>query len=168
MPTDLTTCPGCGADLPVEDGPTHAYMTSSPACFALYTAILSAEYSDPALMPIHRLSVDTFAVQHPGDGSERRMIQSVGLHLARLLVQLENPMGPRETNDVMLTLGPHKLSLIWLDPPKRFSVTTADVAPFAGTPRHAGKVIEWARETWSDWSDHHSYIRNWTARHLHP
>ncbi len=55
-----------------------------------YGVILQHEYSDPRLLPTHRLSVDTYAIQHPGDGS-RRAIQSVGLHLARLMIQLESP-----------------------------------------------------------------------------
>ena len=108
------TCPGCSADLDPELGPTHDYMTASPACYARFTAVLAHEYSNPALLATHRLSVDTYAVQHPGDGSERRMVQSVGLHLARLhlarlYVQLEDhatgrPRGAEATNAVMLGL----------------------------------------------------------------
>ncbi|MDZ7628938.1 MAG: DUF5946 family protein [Parvularculaceae bacterium] len=45
---------------------------------------------------MHRLSVDAYAVQHPG-GASRQAIQSVGLHLARLYIQLEHPHTPKES-----------------------------------------------------------------------
>lgn len=137
-------------------------MTSSPACFALFNRVLACEYSDPALQPTHRLTVDTYALQHPGDAAERRQIQSVGLHLARLGLQLTRPMPPRQTNDVMLGLGQHKHTLVYLDPPPAFTMTVADVAKFAGTDQHAAKVTDWARTTWNDWSAHHDYIARWT------
>ena len=78
----LRICPGCGADLDPELGPTHDYMTASPASYARFMAVLANEYSNPALLATHRLSVDTYAVQHPGDGAERRMVQSACLSLA--------------------------------------------------------------------------------------
>lgn len=164
-------CPGCGAELDPEQGPTHDYMTASPACYARFTTLLAHEYSDPALLATHRLSVDTYAVQHPGDGSERRMVQSVGLHLARLCVQLDDhaadrPRGPEATNEVMLGLSGQKASLIWLDPPKRFTLTVADVVPYAGGAEHPARVIAWAKATWADWSAHHGYIRDWVGRYL--
>ncbi len=118
------------------------------------------EFSSEDLMPTHRLSVDTYAVQHPGDGS-RQAIQSVGLHLARLMVQLDTPMPPRETNDVMLRLGPRKATLQRLERPEMFSMTIADVAPFAGSDAHAETVRAWAQSAWDDWHQHHDYIKNW-------
>lgn len=169
--TAVRICPGCGADLDPEVGPTHDYMISSPACYARFTAVLAHEYSDPALLATHRLSVDSYAVQHPGDGSERRMVQSVGLHLARLCVQLEDhaagrPRGAEATNAVMLGLGQHKATLDWLEPPAQFAVTVADVVPYAGGPEHAARVIAWAEAAWADWAAHHDYVREWVGRWL--
>ena len=155
-------CCGCGAMLTTIDGPTHDYMKSSPACFALFGEVLAAEYSDPELLETHRLTVDTYAIQHPGENASRREIQSVGLHLARLTIQLQNPLAPKETNDVMLRLGPFKHTLIRLEPPTKFSMTVADVRPFLGTGQHTAIVKEWALATWNDWQLHHEYIRNWT------
>ncbi|MGK7754153.1 MULTISPECIES: DUF5946 family protein [unclassified Roseovarius] len=161
--TDTSRCAGCGAVLRDSDGPVHAYMTSSPACFERFNRILAPEYSQPSLRDTHRLTVDTYAVQHPGEGSDRRRIQSVGLHLARLCLQLADPRPPRETNDVMLGLSKYKETLKQLQPPARFTVTAADVAPFAGSAHHAGKVRDWAAATWNDWAGHHAYIREWIA-----
>jgi hypothetical protein len=156
-----TRCVGCGAVLPRHDGPTHAYMLSSPACWAAFGELLAHEYSDPNRMTTHRLSVDTYAVQHPGDPENRRAVQSVGLHLARLMRQLEATTPPAETNDIMLEFSKRKGSLIALAPPRSFTMTMEDVAPFAGGPRHVEKVQQWAQSTWNDWAAHHDWIRRW-------
>lgn len=165
-PAAKSHCPGCGVDLESFDGPTHAYMTSSPACFELFTNVLAFEYSDAALLATHRLTVDTYAVQHPGTGGSRRQIQSVGLHLVRLCVQLASPLPPKETNDVMLGCARHKQTFVFLEPPDRFSMTVVDVAPYAGGTKHAGKVREWAARTWNDWAKHHSYIHGWIEKYM--
>ncbi|WP_286196734.1 DUF5946 family protein [Tropicibacter sp. R15_0] len=162
----VSTCPGCGACLPEIAGPTHSYMTSSAACFEAFTDVLAFEYSDSALLPTHRLTVDTFAVQHGGGGETRRQVQSTGLHLARLYLQLGRNLTPQDSNNVMLGLGQHKASLIYLAPPQSYTMTVSDVRPFAGGPQHATKVREWAKATWADWQDHHAYIQDWTERHL--
>ncbi|WP_299682593.1 DUF5946 family protein [uncultured Roseobacter sp.] len=159
-------CPGCGAVLKDIDGPTHPYMLSSPTCFAAYTELLAFEYSDPALMPTHRLSVDAFAVQHPGDGVSRQAIQSVGLHLARLAVQLQHLHVPNRSADIMLLLGKYKGELEALSPPIEFSMTIADVQADAGTPAHICAVTNWAKSAWNDWREHHDYILDWAERHL--
>lgn len=161
----LETCIGCGAKYEPVDGPVHEYMHSSPACFAAFNSLLVEEYRSRALKDVHRLTVDSWAVQHPGSRDERRAVQSVGLHLARLFLQLQSPRPPAETNAVMLDFSRYKSTLQYLVPPTAFSVTVADVAPFAGSSSHAEEVRRWARATWSDWSAHHDYIRQWISDH---
>lgn len=163
---EQTYCSGCGALLDASEGPVHKYMQSSPACFALFNQLLAYEYSDAALLATHRLTVDTYAVQHPGRAKTRQQIQSVGLHLARLSIQLTHNSPPKETNAVMLSLGKHKQTLLYLEPPEHFQMTVADVVAFAGQPQHADKVREWAKSAWDDWSEHHNYIQRWTAARL--
>ena len=157
-------CIGCGACFAPEDGPTHPYMLSSSACFRRFTDALAAEYSDPALMATHRLTVDTFAIQHPGKKSERRAVQSVALHLTRLTIQLSGSYSPQATNDVMLGLGKFKEELAYLVPPSKFTLTTADLAPHTGTETHAAFVRDWAQATLEDWSAHKKTVQGWIAR----
>ena len=165
----LERCIGCGGEFEPLDGPVHDYMDSSAACFAAFNALLVAEYSSPALMGIHRLTVDTWAVQHPGNHraieEDRRAIQSVGLHLARLMLQLERPRPPTETNAVMLDFSRYKSTLKLLTPPAVFTTTVAEIAPFAVSPMHIEKVRGWAKATWNDWYADHAYIRQWIADH---
>lgn len=156
---------GCGAVLPVTNGPIHAYMQSSPACFAAFNTLLAAEYSSSNLRDALRLTVDTWAVQHPGTQKDRRAVQSVALHLARLMLQLTSPRPPRETNAVMLDFVQHKKTLRPLMVPVEFRVRAIDIAPFAGTSFHTSKVRESAEATWLDWSDAHQYIRSWVTEY---
>jgi hypothetical protein len=136
-------------------------MTSSPGCWAAFGGVLAAEFATPDLMPFHRLGVDAYAVQHPGDPNDRRAVQSVGLHLARLWRQLEWPTPPAETNAVMTGFSARKATLVHLPAPKKFTMTVADVARYAGTSVHGEKVAAWARTAWADWSAHHAYIKAW-------
>ncbi|MGH1411902.1 MAG: DUF5946 family protein [Pelagimonas sp.] len=166
MNVQKSACVGCGAVLPDMDGPTHSYMLSSSACFHAFTTILALEYSDTALLPTHRLTVDCFAVQHGGVDQHRAQVNSTRLHLARLYLQLGRQMQPKETNDVMLGLGRFKHSLRCLEPPSSYQMTVSDVVPHAGGAEHLAKIREWARVTWADWSAHHAYISDWAERHL--
>ncbi len=160
-----TACPGCGALFSTVEGPTHDYMLSSPACFAAFCSLLAAEYSSETLREVHRLTVDTWAVQHPGDPDDRRAVQSVGLHLARLKLQLDTPSPPAETNAAMLEFSKHKATLPVLSAPEGFRVTASDVVATAGTADHVEAVRTWARQTWEDWSDHHAFITGWLSQY---
>ena len=155
-------CPGCGSRLPVSDGPTHAYMLSSPACWAAFNVLLEREYSEPRLMAIHRLTVDTWAVQHPGDGS-RRAIQSVGLHLARLFVQLQQGLSGEAANSAMLRFAERKAELPELPPRVGYQITVADVVADLRPDNHEKMVRRWAQATWDDWADQHDFIRKWAT-----
>jgi hypothetical protein len=64
-------------------------MLGSPGCWAAYGRVLEREYSDPVLFgAAHRLTVDAYALQHPGDPRERRAVQSFWLHGASLWLVL--------------------------------------------------------------------------------
>jgi hypothetical protein len=82
-----SVCPGCGLVVPATDGPTHEYFGSSPGGRPLFRRAVGREFSDPAYFAVHQVTVDTYAVQHPGR-PERRSVQSVGLHLMTLCLFL--------------------------------------------------------------------------------
>jgi hypothetical protein len=137
-------------------------MTSSPACWAAFGRVLAREYNDATLMPVHRLTVDTWAVQHPGDGS-RRAIQSVGLHLARLMIQIEQRLEGEAANRAMLGFAARKALLPALPPPPRFRVNVADVVGAVAPDAHVAAVRPWAASTWEDWREQHDFIRRWAG-----
>jgi len=137
-------------------------MISSAACWSLYGEVLAREYSSPALKWTHRLSVDTYAIQHPG-GTDKQSIQSVGLHLARLYLTIERNLPPDYINRVAVKLGARKRQFTWLEPPDdRGELTVADVAQARDPLAHRDRVRDWARSTFQAWHRHHALIAAWT------
>jgi hypothetical protein len=153
-----TACPGCGLALPELNGPTHPYLGASAACWALYGELLAEQYARYEGGP-HRLSVDAYAVQHPGV-PERRSIRSVCLHLTRLCLMLERGVPGERAAELMVAVGERIDDMRWLEPPRpNGSVTVSDVLGGV-TPD------DWARDVWAAWSPHHGTVREWISRSL--
>jgi hypothetical protein len=158
---DSSTCPGCGVVLPASDGPTHEYFGSSPACWALFGELLAREFSDPAYFAVHQLSVDTYAVQHPG-GPERRSIQSVGLHLMTLCLFLEGGADISEGPALHKCIMANRPAFEWLEPPRLSGgMTVADVLEARDAREHSRLVRGWARDVWHAWAPHYDVVRRW-------
>ncbi len=154
-------CFSCGGEYPDIEGPIHRYMKSSPGCWAVYGEVLAREYSNPAYFEVHRLTVDAYAVQHPGS-TDRQSIQSIGLHLIRLCLFLEHRLTAENANDVMLEAGKYKHTFKWLEPPESFgAITAADVYKAKNIQEHKSIVRAWALSSWDAWSKHHDTIRAW-------
>ena len=87
----IDKCFACGGSFVAVEGPTHQYMASSPGCWNAYGEVLAREYENPMLFgAVHRLTVDAYALQHPGDASDRRARQSVWVHYAALYLSLRD------------------------------------------------------------------------------
>ncbi len=163
-PDKMISCIGCGAVVPAIDGPTHAYIGASPGCWAIYGEVLAKEYSDYRFAPVHRLTVDTYAVQHPGK-PERRAIQSVVVHLIGLYVTLECGFDNARAIQVIKNAAGRSSSFSWLEPPiSPGTMTVLDIHRVGDdSDEHKRLVTEWARTTWAAWSLHHAQIRQWVA-----
>ncbi len=156
-------CIGCGGHFSETDGPVQRYMESSSGCWAAFGEILAREYSNPAYYEVHRLSVDAYAVQHPGSPS-RQSIQSVGVHLIRLCLFLEQGLLVENANNAMLRAVKFKHNFVWLDPPISLGLlTVADVVKTKTAQAHKNSVRAWANSAWAAWSSHHDTIRTWLA-----
>jgi len=159
-------CIGCGAIVPDIDGPNFRYPhAASPGCWAIYGEVLAWEYS--ALLPggIHRLSVDCYAVQHPGSPTPQT-IQSVNVHLLGLRCILERGYDFSRTTEMMSrATRMFKGHLEWLEPPpSKGDVTVLDVADAVDPEVHARLVRRWADSAWQAWSAHHEVIRGLAKR----
>lgn len=156
-------CPACGARLPDTRGPTHRYMESSPGCWAAYGEVMARAYLDPAFAEYYRLSVDAYAVQHPGRPS-RPSIQSTGVHLIRLHLLLERGLGMAEANNAALGAGSTKHTFCWLEPPPSVgALTVADVARTGTVDEFRDSIAAWAESAWAAWAPHHATIAAWAA-----
>ncbi len=154
-------CPGCGGLFPDCTGPVHRYMESSPGCWAAYGRVMAREYSEPALADVHRLSVDAYAAQHPGQPSPQSM-RSVGVHLVRLCLTVERGFDVRESNRVMVAVSTVKGRFGWLEPPASLGrVTVGHVATAASLDDHRTAVRAWSQSEWEAWAVHHGTVRAW-------
>lgn len=158
-----TQCPGCGVCLPAIDGPVHRYIESSPACWAIYGEVLAREYQDPEYMGVHRLTVDAYAVQHPGHPGHQAT-QSVGAHLMSLFAIFECGVSYKAATELIgrATATTH---FVWLEPPaSRGLLTVASVALASTVAEHRVAVECWARSAWQAWSVHHAIIQEWAVQ----
>jgi hypothetical protein len=82
MSVQRVSCRWCGALGPDVSGPVHKYVPSAPGCWQIFGQLQADESLRFGYPPVHRLVVDAYMAQHPGDGSDRRDRQSVFVHLA--------------------------------------------------------------------------------------
>ncbi len=136
-PLEMTRCEGCGGLFPQIPGPVHRYMDSSPGCWAVYGEVLAREYSDAAYFGAHRLTVDAYAAQHPGQPSPQS-IQSVAIHLLSLCLVFERGLPADRATAAMQEAAKTKERFRWLEPPPvRGQVTAADVHGATSAREHA-------------------------------
>jgi hypothetical protein len=142
-------------------GPTHRYMESSPGCWAAYGIVLAREYSDPAFYDVHRITVDAYAAQHPGQPSPQS-IRSVGLHLVRLCLVLERRLPAEKANNAMIAATKAKQAFTWLEPPPSLGpLTVADIREKLSAAEHEEAVRAWALSVWQAWAAHHETVHRW-------
>lgn len=168
MTTDtLDPCPGCGALLPVVDGPAHRYIGASAACWAIYSAMLNAGEPPIAPTPALAQTVDAYAAQHPGTPSNQAP-QSVAVHLITLYAvfvkgtDVERLMWVRQ-RALRSKPGEKHGRFHWLTPPDfAGSLTVADIAN-AADPRARAELVErYVYEVWELWArSHAATITKW-------
>jgi hypothetical protein len=134
-------------------------MESSPRCWAAYGRVLAREYGESALADVHRLSVDSYAAQHPGQPSPQSM-KLVGVHLIRLCLTVERGFDVRESSRTMVAVSKVKSGFGWLEPPASLgSVNVGHVASAVSIDRHRKAVREWSQSVWAAWATHRETIR---------
>jgi len=157
--TQTIACVGCGALVPDVDGPTHRYLGASPGCWALYGELLSAEYLVRSLKPMQGLTINTYAVQHPGVTGPQTN-QSLWVHLVGLCLVLERGEPAGRTTALMARLVGERRSWEWLEPPTPpWPRTILDLRAARSLDDYDQAVAEWSVSTWLTWQAHHDAIR---------
>lgn len=157
-PGTLAACPGCGELLPYHDGPTHAVVGASPACWKLFTRLSSDPFSRGPNTRLRRLVIASYVAQHPGT-PHHRSIQSVAVHLMALCILLEREDAPQSAAVAPTRRGS---ALRWLQPPDfKRTMTAADVVAGGPGEEYAGAVEAWAQSVWKAWRPHHATVRAW-------
>lgn len=161
---NLVACPGCGAQVKDLPGQPHPYIGAAAGCWEVYGQVLAKEYGEygyPILT--HHLTVDTYAIQHPGQPG-RQSIQSVNVHLISLYLMLEKGFSNRQALAIIQQALKQARLFTWLEPPvPNGRVTVLDVVCAPNLAAHTQIVDAWARDVWAAWSLYHERIREFVG-----
>lgn len=161
-----TVCPGCGLDMPRDPAAVYeGYYHNTPECWSVYTEVLGAEFGNAVLFgAVHQLTVDTYAVQHPGGSHPDK---SIGVHLAGLHLVLEKGHAPTSVpprlQRLAASLGswPH-----YPAPETRGGLTVLDVALAGSAEEHIERVRAWADQLWRAWAAYHRAVARLVSQTL--
>lgn len=164
---NLIKCFGCGALVKDIPGQPHKYIGATAGCWEVYGEILAKEYGEYGYPePTHRLTVDTYAVQHPGRPS-RQAAQSVNVHLISLHLVLEQNMSGQEATRAIGKILQRFDGFEWSEPPvPNGQMTVLDIVKAKDITAHQQLVDRWARDVWKAWASHHGQIYELIQRYL--
>jgi hypothetical protein len=146
-------------------------MTASPGCWRLYGELMADAHVNPTVPALQALSVDCYAVQHPGGAADdRRQRHSVAVHLIALCLHVDAGRPPQHVAGLRGRISKSalpRLKLVdwpYLAPPtEHASVTVADVRRAADTDVYPDVLEAWTRAAWTAWAAHHDTVRVWAA-----
>jgi hypothetical protein len=143
-------CPGCGLTMTAGHAlPYLGYFNASDECWSLFTEVIGREFSNAVLFgQVHHLTVEAYAVQHPGG---RHRDKSIDIHLAGLYLMMERDIPPSAVAPYMQKLAERVRDWPHLDAPgpDAWTQTIFDVAM---ADDHAAAVREWSAGVWQAWS----------------
>ncbi len=156
-------CIGCGAQVPDIAGMVHTYLDTSPGCWVTYGDVMARQYRDPVYRQAYRVTVDAYAVQHPGSPSTQT-INAIAAHLIRLYLMLERGFPPVQASMVPTWAMESRVRYFWLEPPtSRGDITVMDVYAARNSDEHTKAVWKWGGSAWDAWEVHHDIVRRWAA-----
>ena len=136
-------------------------MLSAPGCWAAYGELLAKSYGEFNFPPAHRIIVDAYAVQHPGEKNDQA-VHSVALHLIRLFNIFEIGYENEKANGIMSRSTQFKGIFTRLEPPSFLGgITAVDVAKAITFSEYQRIVNDWGLCAWRAWEIHHEIIRKW-------
>jgi hypothetical protein len=155
-----TKCNGCGVELENIEGETDPYQCSTAACWTTYNQLMAKEFSGPEYFVAHRLTVDAYMTQHPSNIS-RASVQSIWVHLIALYLTLEKQMSSQFVSRVMAKITAPKIQFEWLTPPdpNTYKIRVKDLMQENTPEEYTELAIEWAKDVWNAWNEHHTKIR---------
>lgn len=157
-------CPGCGAVLPTGGAEAPPHIGASPGCWSVYGDVVAREQGEWGNSPVQRLTVDTYAAQHPGTERSRRVIAATAAHLIGVYLWVERGVEARRVAHAIGRAVENPEGFAWLEPPPAGgALTILDVVDAADERDHVARVERWARSVWESWSDHHETIRRWAG-----
>ncbi len=154
----ISICPACGFSAPDTDDPTHAYMSPSAACWAMYGEVLAREFSDADYYRSHRLLTDAYCAQH-SIGPDRRARQSIHIHLAGLILHYHDGVSGPEIVRFLKTAARRSDFPRISAPAPDGSVTIEQIYAAGNADEHASAVDAYASKVLAFWEHEHPRIR---------
>ena len=166
-------CPGCKGLFTHSEGMRFRYGTSSAGCWKAFTHLQGYEHDLLQFPPEHRLTVDSYMVQHPQniplqkelDIDERLIaasIQSVAVHLLALYCVLEKNVPFERITHTVMPRSIERTKHPLLEPPESLgALTIADFSPKFSSHEYHTFAWNWARSAWQAWSPYHALVRHW-------
>lgn len=152
-------CPQCAALVPDVDGQVHGYVPAAPGCWRIFGEVQADEMQRFAYPDAHRLVVDAYMAQHPGDGGDRRDRQSVFCHLCSLYARLEVGMPAVRANEVLRRVVSRQKDFPVLQRDGRpGELTVLHVAGAPDVSIYEARAREWAHVVWQSWRTHHGLV----------
>ena len=161
MALATVTCPQCGAAVPDVSGPVHKYVPSAPGCWQLFGHLQADEALRFGYPRTHRVVVDAYMAQHPGDGHDRRDRQSVFVHLAGLYAVLELNLQPAAATNVLRRVLQHRHDFPALTRDNGpGELTIVDLVGARDLADYDRRALDWGRGVWLAWAPHQPLIRD--------
>jgi hypothetical protein len=136
----------------------------------MYCEVLEREYSDIRYSAAHHFTVDTYAIQHPGNEQDMRALNSVNIHLASLYMIFERNLSVSAAALFKSKYAQYyKLTNIfeWLPPPDSAAeLTIFDVWNNSTPELHFQLSKKWAHAGWMQWARHHQQVERLVNRFL--
>src|SRR6266849_3874699 len=153
MAVQMTTCPGCGLEMPLSKRSYDRKFHASAECWSVFEEVLAVEFQNAVLFgQVHQLTVDAYAVQHAGG---QHPDKSVDIHLCGLHLTLVESMKPVTVPPILQRIASTIDAWPHFAPPARISeVTVCDVALSKMMADHIEMVKRWARLVWSTWTEY--------------
>jgi hypothetical protein len=148
-----TVCEECGAAVP----------EGSDDCQRLFDEVLAREFGDYRYAKLHRLTVDTYSLQHPQ--KYMRSGKSFVAHLTGMCAAVDGGDATAVNQAVQRWLnGPRAIERPEEPRPgQRGDLTIVYLHAAADPDAHARRVRAWARSAWVAWSAYHHLARQWIA-----
>ncbi len=146
--TTNDVCEDCGA----------AVAEGRAGCLKIFEEILAREFGDYRYGRIHRLTVDSYSLQHPD--KYMRSGKSFAAHLTGMCaaIESEDALPLNQAVQKWLSTNPQIEKPAHLQE-RRGALTVAYVHGAEDADEHVSRVREWARDVWAAWSEHHGLAK---------
>ncbi|MDE1156023.1 MAG: DUF5946 family protein [Acidobacteriaceae bacterium] len=146
-------CPRCGISYSAVEIMPPTTVLASQGCWGGFNQILANEYSDPARMAIHHLTVDAYMAQHPGDIRDRFTLSAFNSHLLALYFNREFGVGQVELRKIRAEIAAKSAQHgAWLSPPASLlGISFESLLAAENSDEHRAAVVVWADCIWHCW-----------------